>query len=131
MPATRLQVQHFLNQLGTLHPGDILLSRQRKTLDFMAQIDYEMIDVVRELRQLGIEDYSYGPNQNDWGVGWVWHFGKTVVQCVNRTELAHRVYIKLCLAVTREGRRTTCMSFHRPEQTMRFPYKKPPGQWSM
>ncbi|WP_443114259.1 hypothetical protein [Herbaspirillum seropedicae] len=131
MSATRLQVQHFLTQLAALDSKDIILSRQRKTLDFMEQIDYEMGDVVAELKRLQLEHYSYGPNQNDWGTGRVWHFGKTVVQYLGKAEVPHRVYIKLNLSVTRDGRKTTCMSFHPPEKPMKFPYKKPPAQWSI
>lgn len=131
MSATRLQVQHFLARLSALPSRDIILSRQRKTLEFMAQIDFEMVDVVRELKQLRIEDYSYGPGQNDWGTGWVWHFGKTVAQHMGGQERGHRVYIKLCLAVSLGGHRTTCMSFHPPERAMQFPFKKPPVQWSV
>lgn len=130
MSATRLQVQHFLKQMATLDARDIILSRQRKTLTFMESIDYEMTDVVNELRQLQLEDYSYGPNQNDWGIGWVWHFGKTVLHHRGKTAVEHRVYIKLCLWITKEGRKSTCMSFHPPEKTLKFPYKKPPTQWS-
>jgi hypothetical protein len=131
MSATRLQVQGFLNQLSAINPKEIILSRQRKTLDFLDELDFDMRDVVKTLRQLRVEDYSYGPNQNDWGAGWVWHFGKAVIQWVDEEQVVRRVYIKLCLAVGKDGSKTTCMSFHSPERTMTFPFSKSPVQWSV
>ncbi|MBV8622773.1 MAG: hypothetical protein JO174_04725 [Herbaspirillum sp.] len=131
MSATRLQVQGFLKQLAAANPKEIILSRQRKTLEFLDELDFDMRDVVKELRQLRVEDFSYGPSQNDWGVGWVWHFGKGVIQWAEGKQVVHRVYIKLCLVLSKDGRKTTCMSFHPPEKTMTVPFSRPPVRWSV
>jgi hypothetical protein len=117
LPATENAIAMFLADLLRLSKSDIDIAHQRKTRDFLDELDYDKEDVVTVCRQLRREHYSYGPNQNDWGAGAVWHFGIAVGGYPE-------VYVKLCLVKDGKETRLTVMSFHPSEKKMTFPYAK-------
>ena len=115
MTATRLQVQAFLGKLSRIDTEAIEISLRKKTSDFLAEMEMEKEDVIPRLLGLTVGDYSYGPSLSDWPQGGdVWIFGDV---CKGRL-----VYVKLCIAKAPPGHSMVCMSYHAPEQPMRFPY---------
>lgn len=115
MTATRMQVQAFLGKLGRAEAKAITILMRKKTVDFLAEMEMQREDVIPRLFGLTVSDYSYGPSPSDWPQGGdVWTFGDI---CNER-----QVYVKLCISKLPPGHSMVCMSYHAPEQSMRFPY---------
>jgi hypothetical protein len=68
-----------------------------------------------ELLGLSVLDYCSGPEQDRGQSGMIWVFGKEI----NSREF----YIKLKICDTHPGKLAICLSFHKAEQTLRYPFK--------
>ena len=83
----------------------------------LADLDYDVSDVVERLKALTIEDYSETlADRDDSNPPLLFVFGKTIE---NRL-----VYIKIKNKEKNEGvKYAVCVSFHYAEMDMNFPYK--------
>ena len=113
---TKEEVQAFLNQFhakmkiyGILYRDD--RGKNQKTLE-----ELEIVPSFRKvvIENLEVEDYVQGPVIDKLNrLGEMWVFGKDVK--------GNEVYIKISLGVPNS--RTICISFHKAEHKMSYPFK--------
>lgn len=96
--------------------GLLLRSRSNpKNFQTLMELELSMEEVKKELKGLTMTDYSEGPLPDTLYYGApLWVFGKVVRQ--------REVYIKITIGPPNE--KVICISFHFPEHTMTYPYKK-------
>lgn len=113
---SRHEVQTFLNDFFTKYRTfDIIFLDERKK-NTLALLDLELTPAKRKqiIESIKVEDFSQGPLDDKlYGIASLWVFGKFV----NKTE----VYIKISLG--RFDSKVICISFHRAEHPMRYPFK--------
>lgn len=86
-----------------------------KTSLFMNKVGYSPQQVFQVMRELEVQNYSYGPLKDDKGREHdLWVFG-TYVQALE-------TYIKLVALVSKNSVVTTCVSFHEAERPLPHPY---------
>lgn len=103
----------FKEKLGIW--GLIFRSDRDKNHNTMKELELSVIHVKKELAAISFEDYSEGPTKDTLYKGSdMWIFGRTI--------RSREVYIKITMG--QPGNEVLCISFHFPEGTMKYPYKK-------
>ena len=115
--ATREEVEQFLNSFHCKLKIFQIIFRDDRGKNTQALADLDITPAYRKdvIKQIVAEDYSDGPiidTLNRYGEMWV--FGKDVK--------GQEVYIKIALGF--QGYPTICISFHKAERPMRYPFKK-------
>jgi len=112
--ASREEVEEFLLMLRLRLAEDrwSLIDRE-KNLESISDLNMLLSDIPGVLRKLSVEDYAYGPLDDDRGrsMQW-WVFGPQVGR--------NTLYVKVAI---HQGR-LLCMSFHRSQFPLPYPYKE-------
>jgi len=114
---TREEVEKFLKKFhNKLKIYDIIFRDDRgKNTQALAELDITPNYRLKVIETKTVEDYSEGPIINTLNkCGDLWVFGKDVK--------GKEVYIKIALGM--ENNRTICISFHKAEYKMMYPFKK-------
>ena len=114
--ATKEEVQKFLNQFHEkLKIYDIIFRDDRgKNTQALAELEITPNYRLEVIKTITVEDYSEGPIVNTLNkCGDLWVFGKDIK--------GNEVYIKISLGLPNS--RTICISFHKAEHTMSYPFK--------
>ena len=114
--ATRTEVEQFLNQFHEkLKIYDIIFRDGRgKNTQALAELEITSNYRLEVIKTITVEDYSEGPIVNTLNkCGDLWVFGKDVK--------GNEVYIKISLGLPNS--RTICISFHKAEHKMSYPFK--------
>ncbi len=114
---TRDEVEEFLNHFfEKLKVYDIVFMDNRgKNVQALAELEITPLKRLDVIRKMTVEDYSEGPIANTLNeLGDLWVFGKDV--------RGYEVYIKISLGIP--NNRTICISFHKSEYQMKYPFKK-------
>lgn len=114
--ADKLIVKSFLQELKQIIKvwGIIFSNRSKNSIQNLA--DLSITAKMREeiILNLELEDYSEGPKEETQQGGTeMWVFGKTIKN--------QQVYIKLTISKITDS--AICISFHKAEFTMKFPFK--------
>ncbi len=115
--ATREEVERFLNGFHAKLKIFQIVFRDDRGKNMQALAELEITPTHREnvIKEIVVEDYSEGPiidTLNRYGEMWV--FGKDVRK--------QEVYIKIALGHPNAA--TICISFHKVERTMQYPFKE-------
>jgi len=115
--ATREEVERFLNSFQSKLKIFRIVFRDDRGKNAQALAELEITPTYREtvIKEIVAEDYSEGPiidTLNKYGAMWV--FGKDVKK--------HEVYIKIALGHPNSA--TICISFHKAERPIKYPFKK-------
>lgn len=124
--STKEDVANFLNNLIDYinskefnYDEDLFLSygRGNKNIDTLTLLDFDTSDVINELKNLSLKDYSETVVDNlDANPRDLYVFGKYI-----NNEL---IYIKIKLRnVCNSKKQIICLSFHIADHEMNFPYK--------
>ncbi len=116
MVATKHEVEHFLSDFKTKMKIFQIVFWDDRGKNAQALLDLEIGQGKRKeiIEKLTMEDYSQGPLEEKMsGMAPMWVFGKKV----RETE----VYIKISMG--RENLPTICISFHKAEYIMTYPFK--------
>lgn len=124
--STKEDVANFLNNLIDYinskefnYDEDLFLSygRGNKNIDTLTLLDFDTSDVINELKNLSLKDYSETVVDNlDANPRDLYVFGKYI-----NNEL---IYIKIKLRnVCNSKKQIICLSFHKADHGMNFPYK--------
>ncbi len=115
--ATREEVEKFLDNFHAKLRVFRIIFRDDRGKNAEALAELEITPMYREMviKEITVEDYSDGPivdTLNKYGEMWV--FGRDVKQ--------QEVYIKISLGHPNSS--TICISFHKAEYSMKYPFKK-------
>lgn len=114
---TKDEVEKFLNQFyEKLKVYDIVFWDDRgKNAQALVDLEITPSGRLEVIKKITVEDYSEGPIVNTMNkLGDLWVFGKDVK--------GQEVYIKISLGLPNS--RTICISFHKAEYPMVYPFKK-------
>lgn len=117
MATTKEEVRQFLDDFTVKTSVFQVVFSDYRGKNTQALLDLQITPAARKeyLKQLKPEDYSEGPNDDRlYGISSLWVFGKEI----NGNE----VYIKISMG--RFGLNTICISFHKAEHKMNYPFKK-------
>lgn len=115
--ATREEVERFINNFQSKLKVFQIIFRDDRGKNTQALAELEISPIYREtvIKEIVVEDYSEGPivdTLNKYGEMWV--FGKDVKK--------QEVYIKIALGHPNSS--TICISFHKAERPIKYPFKK-------
>ncbi|MEX2600735.1 MAG: hypothetical protein WD355_03745 [Balneolaceae bacterium] len=112
----RKDVEKFLKRFKSkLKVFDVVFVGRAKNTQTLLDLELVPASRTKLLEQLEVNDYCEGPLEETMhGVGSMWVFGKEV----SGTE----IYIKVAMGQT--GNSVICISFHRAEQTLRYPFQQ-------
>lgn len=116
--ATRNEVKRFLVEFKRLidEPGGYIIRNHQKTRDALIQLGWTNQNLTQELRLLTVSDYSSGPNEDEYGRGDYWVFGKMICRI--------EFYIKLQIRTQRGDDTAVCISFHPAEHPINaYPFR--------
>ena len=109
------QVTFFLMLFKKLSQSDFTFAEREKSLDTMARLGITIPQAKEEILGLTPQDYYRGPIPDTGPKGGeYWEFGKTIC--------GEQVFIKL--KADTEHNVAICFSFHIPDRTIEYPYKK-------
>jgi hypothetical protein len=109
------KVKLFLFQFKEFAQKNFSFAERDKGLDTIARLGITIQQAKEEILGLTYEDYYRGPIPDKGPKGGeYWEFGKTICE--------QEVFIKL-KTVSKHGV-AICFSFHIPDKTIEFPYKK-------
>jgi len=109
------QVKLFLFQFKEFAQNNFKFVERGKSLDSLARLGITVKQAKEEIMGLTVEDYYRGPIPDKGPKGGeYWEFGKTICE--------QEVFIKL-KTVSKHGV-AICFSFHMPDETIEYPYKK-------
>ncbi len=113
--ATEDEVRQFLSQFQTkLTIFNIVFVDREKNRNALMELGITSNMRLEVIKNLVVEDYSHTITDNLlYGYGEMWVFGKDL----NGEE----IYIKISLG--KANKSTICISFHKAEQKMAYPYK--------
>ncbi len=114
---TKEDVERFLNQFHEkLKIYSIFFRDDRgKNLQTLTELNITSNDRIEIIKTIKVEDYSSGPIVDTLNkMGDLWVFGKDVK--------GNEIYIKISLGVPNS--RTICISFHKAEHKMSYPFKQ-------
>lgn len=115
--ATETEIELFLKDFKfKLDFWGLLFQNRLNKKNFQTLTDLELNveDVKKELRALGVANYSEGPLPDKLYNGApMWVFGKMVSK--------REIYIKITMGQPND--KVICISFHFPEHAMTYPYK--------
>ena len=110
------EVRQFLQEFKSLldENGFFITDRQKNS---QALLDLGLTAKQREdeIRSISVLDYYAGPKADKYEKGMYWEFGKEIGGV--------EVYIKLKIGGTPAREQAICMSFHKAERRMRYPFK--------
>ena len=113
--AEKYQITLFLFQFKEFAQNNFEFAERDKSLDTIARLGITIKQAKKEILGLTYEDYYKGPILDKDRKGEeFWEFGKTIS--------GEQVFIKL-KAVSKHGV-AICFSFHIPDETIEYPYKK-------
>ena len=93
----------------------VFLDDRGKNAQTLADLELRPNDRKKVIEELELIDYSQGPFPENWfGSREMWVFGKQVK--------GYEIYIKITIGL--EGSGTICISFHKAEFPMKYPFKK-------
>jgi hypothetical protein len=97
-------------------PFDIVFLDDRgKNAQTLADLEFRPTFRKKVIEELEIIDFSQGPLPENWfGSREMWVFGKQVK--------GNEIYIKITMGLEASG--TICISFHKAEYPMKYPFKK-------
>lgn len=105
------ELQQLVNIFGIL----FLDRRPKNNVQHLADLGITAKRREEIIKELKVDDYSEGPlDETQMGGTEMWVFGKVIKK--------QEVYIKL--TISRETSKTICISFHKAEHPMDFPFKK-------
>jgi len=109
------QITLFLLLFKELSQDAFTFAERKKSLNTMARLGITIPQAKKEILGLTYQDYYRGPipDRGPKG-GQFWEFGKTIC--------GEQVFIKLKADL--EHGVAICFSFHIPEETIEYPYKK-------
>jgi len=111
-------VRSFLKQFKSAvrqHRGEPLVF---ETMDELANLGLTRKNVVQEMLSLSVEDYSSGPDPDHGAPGEIWVFGTSIGGA--------EVYVKLKLADYEGSSIPKCLSFHRANEPLYYPFRDKP-----
>ena len=111
------EVERFLSNLfGKLTISEIrFLDNRDKNLATLAELELPRNKRTEIIKTLTVQDYSEGPIKDALNLfGDMWVFGKDVKN--------QEIYIKISLGIPNKD--VICISFHKSEFPMTYPYKK-------
>ena len=112
---TKDEVDRFLNQFHTkLAIFDIIFLGREKNQKALLELGITGLVRLELIKQITVRDYSEKIEDALNGYGDMWVFGKDF----NGNE----IYIKIALGV--QDKNTICISFHKAEHKMNYPFKK-------
>ncbi len=110
--ATERFLLDFKHKLGFW--GLIFRSDRDKNFKTLTTLEYQVKDVIKELNELKLSNYSEGPVEEIlFGGAAMWVFGKSIK--------GKEVYIKITIGQPSD--RVICISFHFAEHVMKYPHK--------
>ena len=93
---------------------NFILITNQKNKQTLADLDYDHVDVVAQLKDLQLADYSESLlDRDDPNPPILYVFGKTIEE--------KEIYIKIKIR-EQQSRRVICVSFHHAEHSMPHPY---------
>lgn len=114
---TKTDVKSFLQELKqiiTIWPI-FYINRPKNSIQHLADLGITANSRHEIITQLQIEDYSQGPEtETQFNGKDLWVFGKIVKK--------QEIYIKL--TISRSTGKAICISFHKAEHPLKFPFKK-------
>jgi hypothetical protein len=116
--ASQPQVNSFLKELKaiiTSGRGLFMIPRASNNAT-ITMLGLTRKTVELEILSLSTVDYSSGPEQDRDRPGDLWIFGKTIN--------GHEIYIKLKIAEIKDTKIAKCISFHKAEFSLTYPFKK-------
>jgi len=117
-PEDQLQrmVRQFLQEFKSLLDENGLFITDRQ-INTKALLDLGLTAKQRvdEIRSISVLDFSAGSKPDIYEKGMYWEFGKEIGGV--------EVYIKLKIGGTPAREQAICMSFHKAERRMRYPFK--------
>lgn len=114
--AGREEVEQFLSQLkAKLELFGVVFEHRKKNLETLAELDILAIDRENYLKKLSVENFYSGPHLDEFNPSGPEYFEFGLH--INQVE----IYIKLTLGLP--NRRINCISFHRAERLIVYPYK--------
>jgi hypothetical protein len=94
--------------------GYFLINRDKND-ETIEDLELKEKDIKKVLETLTVKEYSEGPKQEDfYDRGEMWIFGKTIKKVL--------IYIKITLAGV--SKPVICISFHKAEYEMNFPFNE-------
>ena len=109
------QVTLFLMLFKELSQNAFTFAERKRSLDTMAQLGITVEQAKGEILGLTYQDYYRGPISDRGSKGGeYWEFGKVIC--------GEQVFIKL--KANSEHGVAICFSFHIPDKTIEYPYKK-------
>lgn len=114
-------VASFLQDFKTLTQKELSVIPRKENQQALIDLGLTFRDRVEILMALEVEDYSSGPDADRDRAGFVWVFGKVVLDV--------EVYIKLKIVeyipcgTDRTQRKAICLSFHRAKASLNYPFK--------
>lgn len=108
------EVQYFLTQFQERKTASGLVFLERsKNLQALLDLEIGAADREELIDRLTVQDYYKGPRPDSIRVGDVWEFGSKLK--------GKEIYIKLAIGLFQGP--VLCLSFHRAERKIRFPYR--------
>jgi hypothetical protein len=114
----RRQILNFLKDFKELMgQGHYYVKEHHKNIQTLRDLGINARLRDEFILSAAIDDYSSGPNPDEYHPGYYWVFGKNFD--------AVEIYIKLKIVSFNNGNeRAVCLSFHRSERPMKYPFRK-------
>jgi hypothetical protein len=114
----RRQILNFLKDFKELMgQGHYYVKEHHKNIQTLRDLGINARLRDEFILSAAIDDYSSGPNPDEYHPGCYWVFGKNFD--------AVEIYIKLKIVSFNNGNeRAVCLSFHRSERPMKYPFRK-------
>ncbi len=114
----RRLILNFLNDFKELMgQGHYYVKEHHKNIQALRDLGINARLRDEFILSVAIDDYSSGPNPDEYHPGYYWVFGKNLD--------AVEIYIKLKIVSFNNGNeRAVCLSFHHSERPMKYPFRK-------
>ena len=116
----RRQILNFLKDFKELMgqgPGYYFVTQHLKNVQAMRELGITARIRDEVILSVAMEDYSSGPNSDEYHPGHYWIFGKDIDSI--------EIYIKLKIVTYNNGNeRAVCYSFHASEHPLNYPFRR-------
>lgn len=113
----RRHINNFLRDFKALiGEGRYLIGDRVKNRNSLIELGLTESQRNTVILSLSVEDYCSGPVKDEYKRGDYWIFGKAIDGV--------EVYIKLQIVPDRHDEHAICLSFHRAELSLKFPFAK-------
>lgn len=113
----RRHINNFLRDIKALiGEGRYLIRDRVKNRNSLIELGLTERQRDNVILSLSVEDYCSGPEKDEFKRGDYWVFGKAIDGV--------EVYIKLQIVSDRHDEHAICLSFHRAEWSLKFPFGK-------